>query len=560
MKRLLLLLSFALVAKVAFCQKTSLIIGANFKQIPDTLVDLKIDSLAINFVDVLDYNILKIINKELSEKYNIRYRKVPQVGREDALLTKDTSKQVDMLLFSFSDSDNRKKKGIEFSIPYFINNSGIGIFSCSKNHTPEDLPKGKRRIVLLENTNADAEMKGFIAKNPKIEVLRCRSYEELVFNLLSGKADMIVADVSRMSYFVLKHKEIIFVGLLPTQKSKIGDGFCVAFNPKKKYLKKEIDAILAAHDEEINGLEEKWLAGPIQKVRETQVSDADRQLISKWLLFGVPITSLIILALSGTYFLRKKLNNSIGEAEMNTLKEAIQRATPQFLESVSITYNTQAVWEKGIQSLNECEKSILYVGSGGFMSSKGEEGAKWREAIYGCLNRNVQFIRIVDLPEKELLFQKKKSADYIVRLYTWLVIQYLDLKRYEGTLKLYESRGAAFWGVGNIMLFKDEKSVLIFTSSDKGKMGTLLENASLVPPLRKDILETREFGEQLSHKDIMDRYFKGYPIMTQLVAKVFESLSTGEIISEEIMKLIEDRVRNHVNSLKEMEEDNSAPL
>jgi hypothetical protein len=110
------------------------------------------------------------------------------------------------------------------------------------------------------------------------------------------------------------------------------------------------------------------------------------------------------------------------------------------------------------------------------------------------------------------------------------------------------------------MLFKDEKSVLIFTSSDKGKMRTLLENASLVPPLRKDILETREFGEELSHKDIMDRYFKGYPIMTQLVAKVFESLGTGEIITEETMKLIEDRVRNHVNSLKEMDVDNSAPL
>jgi ABC-type amino acid transport substrate-binding protein len=539
--------------------KPQLVIGANFWQAPDSLTEMEIENGNVNFVDIFDYQVLQILVKSLQPKYDLRLKKIPQTQREEALLTTDSALKVDVLLFSFSDNIARRKKGIVFSEPYYTS-KGIGLFATNRLLEPDAVWHGSHRVGLIENSTADIELQDAMERNKKLRILRTASMGPSVDSLLNGQVDIVAGDISRMSYFVSKHPEIVFLGNLQTPNSQIGDGFYVAMRPENKYLKAEIDKILLFNKPAIDGFEEKYLSNPVSFTLSTQLSDAERQTVSRWLLIGVPCLSLLVLALTLWYFLRKRMNNVVDPKTMDNLKKAIERAATDAVETINDELNSSLVWEKGIESFQQCEKSILYVGSGGYMSSKGEEGAKWREAIYQCLNRKKEFIRIVDLPDLRFLKASQRSESYMVRFYTWLIIQYLDLCRYKDNLELYNSRGAAFWGVGNIMLFKDEASVLIFTSSDKGKMGTFLTNKSLIPPLRKDILETKEFGVRLYPEDIEREYLKGFPILLNLVHKMGKMLASDEILTEAHMALIEERVRDHVRSFEAWEDDNTAPI
>ena len=271
----------------------------------------------------------------------------------------------------------------------------------------------------------------------------------------------------------------------------------------------------------------------------------------------------------------KKQNAIISNLENGKLDEQKQKDFNRFrtdIDKITATLRLKTknkltsdlVAQAGIEMFETAEKSITYVGSGGFLSDT-EHGGKWLSALHNCLTKdregkqgkddnevNFVFNRVVDLPEmdnnkfkfSDNPYFNPPNNDYVKKYLKWLLLQYANLKTYTN-LRIINSRGAALWSYGIVMIIKDQREVLIFTSTKNSRFGMHIPSPELGESIHTLIKEIMDIGNEINRDDIENTFFKnqegGYKI-NDLEDTLIEinKLKVNDQVTASIMNMIDN--------------------
>lgn len=435
--------------------------------VKNTTLDLNQDN--INYLDAFEYEVSLLLKNYLEEKhsFNLEFVKISQADRVDEI---SSGESIDVLLYSFSKTKDREEKGIEFSNPYF-QNQAIILASRDKNLTINDFGKKNLKIGYIINTTGDEVTKIRDQYIGTITVEGFDSYNSMLESLKNGRIDAITGDVSRMAS-ELASREVYFGGNLPTPKAKIRDNYSIAISPDKPELKPLINSFIRENSTLISHFNSKWFATSIEQVYSEFYSDKDRNTTLMY-IFGLAsiVLAFVCFFMGLIYFYQKR---ELRKRREDGNEYAIQEFNDFFKQEL----NTKEIIEAGVRIFNRAQNDILYVGSAGFMAAGDKLKNEWSLGIDSFLNksgRNVIFDRIIDLPKFD--FENKSfielstkqipptnvdsnnPKDYVELYIRWLLMQYHNLIFYNreksDTYNIYDSRAAALWGAGIVIIIKD---------------------------------------------------------------------------------------------------------
>lgn len=497
--------------------RTKIKIGVK-KPIDDTYVGTLIQKRQYNYLDAFEYELGLMLDNylEMNTNYEADFIEVPQAEREEYI----QKGLIDALMFSFSKTYDREKLGIYFSAPY-LQNKALVMVSNSPDISVQTLGKKEMSISFIANST------GSVVKNIRdeyrdyVKVDSVPDYAALIERLRNRDTDAIVGDITRLAYD-LSSNEFFLGGNLPDSFSKVRDNYCIAVNSNHEELVKVFNAFLTSNREAIKDLESKWLSTTIEEAYQEYYNrnyiDLNNEL---YIVIGVLALVLFILVIYGVGLLRKRdarfseLNSKIDEQVNMKLITMTMGKFENVLEEPHIIKN-------GIELFDSARKGILYVGSGGFLSSQNENSRNnWSESAHRCMQKTSEggefvFRRVVDLPDLDMENKRFRDiesfdlktdiSDYLPRYISWLLVQYHDLISYKN-FELIESRGAPLWGYGMVMILCDEEKGIMFTTDKYDKKGTYLVNHILVRNLSKGIQSIVELGQRITPEIMKNRFF-----------------------------------------------------
>lgn len=497
--------------------RTKIKIGVK-KPIDDTYVGTLIQKRQYNYLDAFEYELGLMLDNylEMNTNFEADFIEVPQAEREEYI----QKGLIDALMFSFSKTYDREKLGIYFSAPY-LQNKALVMVSNSPDISVQTLGKKEMSISFIANST------GSVVKNIRdeyrdyVKVDSVPDYAALIERLRNRDTDAIVGDITRLAYD-LSSNEFFLGGNLPDSFSKVRDNYCIAVNSNHEELVKVFNAFLTSNREAIKDLESKWLSTTIEEAYQEYYNrnyiDLNNEL---YIVIGVLALVLFILVIYGVGLLRKRdarfseLNSKIDEQVNMKLITMTMGKFENVLEEPHIIKN-------GIELFDSARKGILYVGSGGFLSSQNENSRNnWSESAHRCMQKTSEggefvFRRVVDLPDLDMENKRFRDiesfdlktdiSDYLPRYISWLLVQYHDLISYKN-FELIESRGAPLWGYGMVMILCDEEKGIMFTTDKYDKKGTYLVNHILVRNLSKGIQSIVELGQRITPEIMKNRFF-----------------------------------------------------
>lgn len=497
--------------------RTKIKIGVK-KPIDDTYVGTLIQKRQYNYLDAFEYELGVMLDNylEMNTNFEADFIEVPQAEREEYI----QKGLIDALMFSFSKTYDREKLGIYFSAPY-LQNKALVMVSNSPDISVQTLGKKEMSISFIANST------GSVVKNIRdeyrdyVKVDSVPDYAALIERLRNRDTDAIVGDITRLAYD-LSSNEFFLGGNLPDSFSKVRDNYCIAVNSNHEELVKVFNAFLTSNREAIKDLESKWLSTTIEEAYQEYYNrnyiDLNNEL---YIVIGVLALVLFILVIYGVGLLRKRdarfseLNSKIDEQVNMKLITMTMGKFENVLEEPHIIKN-------GIELFDSARKGILYVGSGGFLSSQNENSRNnWSESAHRCMQKTSEggefvFRRVVDLPDLDMENKRFRDiesfdlktdiSDYLPRYISWLLVQYHDLISYKN-FELIESRGAPLWGYGMVMILCDEEKGIMFTTDKYDKKGTYLVNHILVRNLSKGIQSIVELGQRITPEIMKNRFF-----------------------------------------------------
>lgn len=512
-----------------------------------------------NFIDAFEYEVLELL-EQYSSRRNIDIELV-EVRQDKKFEQLKLGQEIDALLFTFSESDKRRNiDKIVFSIPYY-QNTGKGLITNNKDIDVNSWKNEVVKVGIISSTNIAQELNliKLSEYGNNVKINEFESYQQLIKALKEQQIDAAAGDVSRLLYEV-NEGNLFFGGHLPTKNSKIGDNYCIGITPKKSELKVFFDDFIVENESKIRSLEKKWVGtayrdayGSYYNKEKNYINELKNYLvylsIGAILLFGIALwvfSRMISKRNQNIEALKSRLQQEEKKLILSEVNDMFAGLKVKLDEAL----NNNQIAKAGIDFFNTAESSITYVGSGGFLSDKilGEE---WKEALENCLkNPDISFERVVDLPEMELqdtgmwfvetdnFSPYKLESQYIGRFQKWLFIQYSNLKLYKDSLAMYNSRGAALWSYGLVIMIKDEKEVLIFTTNKNEKSGTVLLDKRLANTISRVIKDIRDIGkENVTANEIKDLYFK----QDNKTIKIINAIDGEDgVITPEIMRRIDD--------------------
>lgn len=534
--------------------------------VPDVGIEAKIANNNYNFVDSFEYELAKLLAdySKTQNKYNITFHKVDQDKKLNEI---KSGNNIDALLFTFSETSRRINDGIIFSIPYF-QNKAIGVISKNKNIDVNNIGDNLIRIGYISNTTAARELEKLklMPKNSENLISVGYSNHNQLLTALKEKneVDAIVGDVSRLVYDVNDGK-LHFAGNLPTKRSKIRDNYCFGISPLKKDILPFFNNFIRQNEKRIISLENKWLSTALEEAYLTYYNKTEKEL--KLYIYYIIAGFLLLIALLW-FFLNKTLKKkdliiSKKEKEYNNLIKTaedikIGKIMSKYETKIKDHLTSEEIAMVGIEMFNTATNSITYVGSGGFLSDKTETiRTEWMKSIDNCLKKkDITFERVVDLPDfvnDDLgkWFDKTNNfrpgfldSKYINKYTKWLLLQYCAINKYDN-LEIINSRGAALWGHGIVLIIKDEKEVLIFTTNKNSKSGTVIPMNDLAKGISLVIQDIKEIGKQgLTSNDWEKLFFTGDKKLEGIVKDAKEAkfeldykFSNGETLLQKIDKV-----------------------
>lgn len=529
-------------------------------KIPELKVEEQIANNNYNFIDAFEYELAKLLI-DYSQKSKTYKLEIVQVEQSEKLDNIKSGKAIDALFYTFSQTSERIKNGINFSVPYF-QNKAIGIIVNNEKFDINNIKNSTLRIGYVSNTTTEKELLSLYEKYKENTLLvPFKNHEALIQGLRNKTIDAAAGDVSRL-IFDVNEGEFYFGGNLPTKRSKIRDNYCFAITPEKPYLIEFFNKFIKENQEEINLLERKWLSTALEDAYQSHYNKKENQL--KDYIKVISIGSLLLLLIIILIFVRtlNKKNKEIllfkegkADAELGRIASLYDAKGKASIESAQIA-------QIGCDFFKTAKK-ITYVGSGGFLSDK-DLGNEWYKAMHDFLQRpDTSFERVVDLPQMEINAQsevkfsqiynfnpKKLEPNYISRYVKWLFIQYSNLKTYD-KLEIKDSRGAALWGHGIVIMIKDEIEVLIFTTNRNTKIGSSIRDERLAKEISKIIFDVKLIGQTIDTSYLAKEFFNDDPRLTK-IRKMIDNLN-GKDLTNEILKEIDI-------TCKKIEESNQLSL
>lgn len=529
-------------------------------KIPDSKVEEQISNNDYNFVDAFEYELAKLLIDYAQSSKTFKLE-IVQVEQNEKLDNIKSGKAIDALLFTFSQTSDRIKSGINFSVPYF-QNKAIGIIVNNEKFDINNIKNSTLRIGYVSNTTTEKELLNLYEKYKENTLLTpFKNHDALIQGLREKTIDAAAGDVSRL-IFDVNEGEFYFGGNLPTKRSKIRDNYCFGITPEKPYLTEFFNKFIKENQEEISLLERKWLSTALEDAYQSHYNKKEDQL--KDYIKVISVGGLLLLLLIILVFIRtlNKKNKEIllfkegkADAELGRIASLYDAKGKASIESAQIA-------QIGCDFFKTAKK-ITYVGSGGFLSDK-DLGNEWYKAMHDFLHRpDTTFERVVDLPQMEINAQseikfsqiynfnpKKLEPNYISRYIKWLFIQYSNLKTYE-KLEIKDSRGAALWGHGIVIMIKDEIEVLIFTTNRNTKIGSSIRDERLAKEISKIIFDVKLIGQTIDTSYLAKEFFNDDPRLTK-IRKMIDDLN-GKDLTNEILKEIDI-------TCKKIEESNQLSL
>lgn len=522
---LLLLLSTSL----AYSQTREVLRLGVKETVPNQKIEALIANNEYNFIDAFEYELTKEVIKYIKATGQYDLEIVP-VNQSDKLNEVISGKKIDALIFTFSETLDRKKKGIHFSKPYF-QNKAIGLIISDETVSLKNLKTDLIRIGHVANTTSQKELNSLKNKYTDNLVLTpYNNHNELIKALKDKKIDAATGDVSRL-IFDINNNDFHFGGNLPTIRSKIRDNYCFAITPNRKELVSVFDNFVLGSKENIENLKSKWLSTSLEDAYQSYYNKDETKL--KNYIRNIAIGAVLALFLSSLifYIIIKRKNKHIKDIEAGKTDIKLGEILSLYDAKGRANIDAEAICKIGCEFFNNAEK-ITYVGSGGFLSDKTHAEA-WSKSLHGFLKRpNTLFERVIDLPEMEVnsdseiclsktknFFPSYLEKDYISRYIKWLCIQYSNLKNYNN-INIIDSRGAALWGYGIVIIIKDETEVLIFTTNKNTKIGSTIRDQKLAKQISTVISDIIEIGKDINIESLKDMFFMEDPRLINLISKI----------------------------------------
>jgi len=543
----LLIIALVMLSSLSFSQvKQTIRLGV--KNTPNEEIEKQIANHEYNFVDAFEYELIKLLQvyAKGSEEYNLKIQPINQGNKLRAI---ERGIEVDAILFTFSETTQRIQDGIHFSIPYF-QNKAIGVITNNEGININDIKNSTIRIGYVSNTTAQDELLSLNEKYKANMILTpYQNHKALIQSLKEKEIDVAAGDVSRLIYDV-NEGDFYFGGNLPTKRSKVRDNYCIAITPLKGELKPFFDGFVSKYQKQIESLEEKWLSTALEDAYQSHYNKNEDKLKSyiKYIVIG-GLTFLILFFLILNRIINKK-NKEIQKLERKNIDEKIGEIAELYDAKGKASIGTSQIARIGCDFFKTAKK-ITYVGSGGFLSDENKELSKeWRLSMTEFMQKpNTEFVRVVDLPQMEVNSQqevifseiynfnpKRLPSSFISRYIRWLCIQYGNLKTYKN-LKIIDSRGAALWGHGIVIMIKDQIEVLIFTTNRDTKIGSSIRDEKLAKKISEIISDVKEIGKEVNTEYIRKEFLMKDPRLIE-IRKEIDSLG-GKNITDEILKKID---------------------
>lgn len=550
------ILFFLLIINFGFSQEKQVIRLGVKKQIPDTETENLISKNEYNFIDAFEYELTKqlIAYAKKSDVYELQ---IIPINQSNKLSEIKNGTNIDALLYTFSQTSDRIQKGIHFSIPYF-QNKAIGVIVNDEGININNIKEQTIRIGYVSNTTTEKELLNLYEKHKSNTILNAyENHTELINALKIKEIDAASGDVSRLIYDV-NEGEFYFGGNLPTKRSKIRDNYCIAMSPTKGNLKPFFDGFIDNTQKNISFLEKKWLSTALEDAYQSHYNQNEDKLKEyiKYIITGsIALFSLLSILF---YFLLRRKNKEIKKIESDKTDTEFGRIASLYDAKGRASIESAAIAEIGCDFFKTAEKKIIYVGSGGFLSDPNKDiRDKWDEALHDFIQKPGKiFERVVDLPKMEVSNENEArfsnldnfkpqnlDPDYITRYTKWLFIQYINLHFYK-TLKIVDSRGAALWGYGIVIMIKDEKEVLIFTTNRDIKIGSCIRDEKLAKRIAEIIHGVKIIGTEADSEYLKTNFFTNDPRATELITEI------NKLTSKEVPSDLMNRIDAYCKSLE----------
>ncbi|AXG71023.1 major cell-binding factor [Kordia sp. SMS9] len=551
MKKNYILIFVFLCTLVGFAQDKEVIRLGVKKAIPDAETEDLIDSRDYNYVDAFEYEVLKLLKNysEKSEQYVIDFVPVEQSAKSKEI---KTGIHIDALLYTFSITEDRKKDTIHFSKPYFFNKA-IGVITNNEDIDINNIEDSQIQIGVVEGTIPQDELNVLKGRNnTNLVIVPFKNHGKLIEALRSKRIQAAAGDVSRL-IFDVNEGDFYFGGNLPTKRAKVKDGYGIGITPKKQELKRFFDDFVTVNQTEIEDIEEKWLSTAIEDAYQSYYNK-DKSKLQTFIYYSI-IGAVLFLLITGLVFYKviTSKNKKINKISQDQHHKKLNEVFSIYEKKGRANVDAEGIAEIGIHFFKNAKK-ITYVGSGGFLADP-ELGPKWSEALYEFLDKEeTTLTRVVDFPEMcvdeeneisfdqtDNFFPQKLEDQYIYRYLKWVCIQYHCLQHYED-LKIHNSRGAALWGYGIVIMIKDDNEVLFFTTNKNTKIGSSIQDKILASQIYKVISDIVELGTAVNEDKFKKMFFMEDQRLVILKNKI--DASTQRKLDPKLLKEIDKTCRD----------------
>ncbi len=366
----------------------------------------------------------------------------------------------------------------------------------------------------LETTTADTELQLVKDKYPdNVILVAYTNFETLLAELKSERVDAIAGDISRLATYLIKG-ELYFSGNLPTTKAQVEDKYGVV--TKNTEVLALFNRFIRDNSSQITALKSKWFSN-VEYLYQGYYSR--NNFSYKTLIYSVLGALLVFLGVI-LYFLRK-LSSLKKEKEQIQNQEIVDSTTEKLtsmLDLVSKKFreklDPKEIVKIGVEFFGTAK--VTYIGSGGFLSDP-TYGKEWKEAIHDSLKRGIVMDRIIDLPQinfSDLAFKNMDyfhpetyDRSYVQKYLKWLLLQYIDLANFGDNYKIHNSRGASLWGYGLVIMIKDNTEVLLFTTNQDKKIGSVIANQELASHFAELMEIIKNVGKDIDEHDLEREFF-----------------------------------------------------
>lgn len=461
----------------------------------------KINQGQVKVSDIIGFemNLIDLIARELKKNGDtVSVKNIGSKNRKDSL----TEGVIDMIISSYSITPDRLLD-LDFTTPYFENKGLSFIVRSDSDITNISDLNSNSKIGYIEKTTADTHLENKNWNKVKVDNISI-ALEKIKNNHL----DAYIGDFIQLQYYARVEKNFKILNIIPTKQK---DYYAIALK-KDSPLTKKLNNILFNNMVKINILKNKWIDDSLYSYNQLNkinpiINKLQRTIIILLIISGVGFFMIFLWI----YFVSKN-KQSIKSLQRNldtqikTLKSQqkdmtkIQENTSKVIELIKVDIlKKDGIIQSGIDIFKTAQKEIYYIGAAGFSSTNKE----WLSALNNFIkNENTTLIRIVDLPKDGRKYFKEEE-DYIHYL-TWLIQRAAALEKFPSRIRLYTTRRAPLWSKGYIRIFKDNKSVLVFTGSRKS--GNLIRDN--VDEFHQTAQDMKSGGDELTKKIILEAYFK----------------------------------------------------